>query len=48
MPAVDEIEEGMSGGGLVVPLPHLPRPTSSSEQVGLRPGLEAQGVGIVG
>ena len=49
MAAVDEIEEGVSGGGLIVPLSHLAEPDIvDDEQVRARPGLEAAGVRRIG
>jgi len=47
--AIDEIEEGVSGGGLVVALADLAEADIvNDEQIGPCPGLESQGVGVVG
>jgi hypothetical protein len=49
MPAVDQVEEGVGGGGLVVALFDLSEAdVIDDEQLGLRPRLEASGVGSVG
>ena len=49
MPAVEEVEEGVGGGGLVVALLDLAEAdVVDDEQVGAGPCLEALGVGAVG
>lgn len=48
VPAVDQIEEGVRGGGLVLVLLDLAEPdVVDDEQLGPRPGLEAARVGAV-
>ena len=49
MPAIDEVEEHVSGGGLVVALLDLAETDIvDHEQLGTRPGLEPSGIGAVG
>lgn len=49
MPAIDEVEEHVSGGGLVVALLDLAETDIvDHEQLGACPGLEPSGVGAVG
>jgi hypothetical protein len=49
VPAVDEVEKGVCGGGLVVALPYLAEADIVDDQeLGARPSFESSGIGIVG